>query len=80
MDPRRGEKHARRVCALPSTCGLRASGLGPNKATDTLSLSIVSRVSSSFLKVAHSMQATAAHVLGHLLLAAAPYSPECVEG
>jgi hypothetical protein len=78
MDPRRGEKHARRVCALPGTCGLGESGLGPNKATDYLSRSIVSHVSSWPLY--SSMHATAGWGLTHPLFAADSYASNVGEG
>src|SRR5829696_6601116 len=47
-DPRRREKHARRLCALSSSCGPGESGFGPNKATAYLLRSIVAHVTVCF--------------------------------
>jgi len=60
---------------LPSTCGLGESGLGPNKATEYLSASIVSHVASCWLNARHSGLGAEAPTV-----AKPTYSQECVEG
>ncbi len=60
---------------MPSRCGLSASSLGPNEATDYLSRSIVSHVASCRLNARHSGLGAEAPTVAKLT-----YSPECVEG